>query len=864
MSLDTLQTINFAGKDGFQWFFAKVVPQEHWKGTADALNFDGKQSHRAKIRVCGYDTFEKSELPDEDCRWAQFLPSANVGDGTGGIGETLCLVGGESVLGFFADGPDGQVPMIFSVLPKAQLQVENKRKRNSDPDLSTENLFSHSFDTSKYKAHQYNKDIFENFASFTTEDYSKFDTPTFDTSIYVYKGEQNLASVFLEDSATIKISSIDKCGGNVVSQAQGLLQDFISGTQKLNNNLGTWIDPITNEIVNMDYQLDMVKEQMAGLLKGTVNNIRKKILKKLNKKFSKLLADIKTSIAGKNQNTSKGAQKASTGILGLIACVFKNVLGGIGAVIKNMFNNLLGKIVNGALCAVDQFVSGIFAKVFDTLEKGLSGIMSGLNWLVGGLSSITGLLRGPAAMAKRLLGFLNKCGAPPCTPSKTWSSAFAGGIIPAAPDDWGDQVSKINMFDNISRGLTDAKDRVLKGEDVSDVSVNGVPLQDTIDNTQAISDADDTLGLLGLGSIESALSQTSLFGAQNLAFDACNNRVINPTTQDDITPTPPGFIYPKCLPPVVKVSGTGTGAELLPIVGNDNRIFSIEVINGGSGYDETTGLVVVDNTGNGKGAFARPLVKDGVIQKVVLMKTGYGYCVNTTDDESVGIGTNVVGTVEDVFLDSPGFNYSPDDTVVIGDYEFPIITSPDGEVLGVTVPSDSTIEYNRFPITKFSTATGVGAKVVPIMSFTPQFKKDVNADKRKTTPLIGIDNVVDCIGDNRDPVGFVNGVEYSGPYHVMSSGLKMTGATHGVSDSIIYDTIEESLSNPVVSSSSYETPTETPTQTVTETPTLNVNTTPTIVNNPTTPTMDTTSTTDTSTSTGTDTGSSGGGYGGGY
>ena len=79
------------------------------------------------------------------------------------------------------------------------------------------------------------------------------------------------------------------------------------------------------------------------------------------------------------------------------------------------------------------------------------------------------------------------------------------------------------------------------------------------------------------------------------------------------------------------------------------------------------------------------------------------------------------------------------------------------------------------------------------MSFKGQFKTDINADKRKVTPLIGIDNVVDCIGDNRDPVGFVNGVEYSGPYHVMSSGVKMTGATHGVSDSIIYDTIEESL-----------------------------------------------------------------------
>ena len=146
------------------------------------------------------------------------------------------------------------------------------------------------------------------------------------------------------------------------------------------------------------------------------------------------------------------------------------------------------------------------------------------------------------------------------------------------------------------------------------------------------------------------------------------------------------------------------------------------------------------------------------------------------------------------------------------------------------------------------------------MKFNGQLKTDANADKRKAAPLIGIDNVVDCIGDNRDPVGFVNGVEYSGPYHVMSSGVKMTGAIHGVSDSIIYDTIEESLSNPVVSSSSYETPTGTVAETPTETTT--VDTTPTIVTNPTTPTMDTTTTTDTSTSTGTDSSSSSGGYGG--
>ena len=99
----------------------------------------------------------------------------------------------------------------------------------------------------------------------------------------------------------------------------------------------------------------------------------------------------------------------------------------------------------------------------------------------------------------------------------------------------------------------------------------------------------------------------------------------------------------------------------------------------------------------------------------------------------------------------------------------------------------------------------------------------------------------------------------------MSSGKKMTGAIHGVSDSIIYDTIEESLSNPVVSSSSYETPTEAVAETPVETTTTT--TSPTIVTTQTTPTtsMDTTTTsTPPDTSTGTDTSSSGGGGYGGY
>ncbi len=152
------------------------------------------------------------------------------------------------------------------------------------------------------------------------------------------------------------------------------------------------------------------------------------------------------------------------------------------------------------------------------------------------------------------------------------------------------------------------------------------------------------------------------------------------------------------------------------------------------------------------------------------------------------------------------------------------------------------------------------------MSFTPQFKTDVTAAERRVKPLIGIERVIDCIGDNKEVVGYVNGVAYSGPYHVMSNGLKMTGATHSGSDSIIYDTIEESLGQPETVSQTYTTTTTgQTTQTTTQT---TVDPTPTIVTEQTTPTTTTDTSSGSSESSGTSTPpstpSDGGGYGGGY
>ena len=54
-----------------------------------------------------------------------------------------------------------------------------------------------------------------------------------------------------------------------------------------------------------------------------------------------------------------------------------------------------------------------------------------------------------------------------------------------------------------------------------------------------------------MGSIERAIDQISLFGAGNDQFDVCNKKNDNPTSQEDIVPVKPGYIYPLCIPPEV-------------------------------------------------------------------------------------------------------------------------------------------------------------------------------------------------------------------------------------------------------------------------------------------------------------------------
>jgi hypothetical protein len=94
---------NFIGKDGFVW----------WMGVVEARN-DALGLGRCRVRIFGWHTDNKSELPTDSLPWA--LPMYPINNSKAFSAPRL----GEWVVGFFMDSASGQAPVMMGVIPGIQ------------------------------------------------------------------------------------------------------------------------------------------------------------------------------------------------------------------------------------------------------------------------------------------------------------------------------------------------------------------------------------------------------------------------------------------------------------------------------------------------------------------------------------------------------------------------------------------------------------------------------------------------------------------------------------------------------------------------------------------------------------------------
>ena len=737
---ESLLKSSFLGKDGFIWWIGQVADPKVWRNEKTRID-NGTQAwgYRCKVRIIGYHSFSRNELPDENLPWAHVLTSASDGaPGQGGFGKLPLLVGGESVLGFFLDGEEAQQPVVMACFHRSPVveNVKNPQPFQAFPGSSGNLLKGPQLTRIKQQPPGTTGEIpkvttafgpaitFSQDANFGGTDVTSLDaSPNFTTNTDDTKFRAGAAfktpiiptdRLFFDEKAELAFLKVveafgpvkgsNGCHTNYIGTIQETLQNFIRFVNGLESTALGFIDPVRNKIVNIQQDIKKVARLIASVMKSVINGMRDGIFKLIGCLFKLLGKSLPPSF-------QIPISEAAKNILNIIFCIFEKLFGPLWDFIEGLLDGLIGKTASIPRCAADETVAALIAKLIDMVDGALGSVMSGLDWLVDGIGEVASALTGGLSMIANLLSFLD-CDALACKPVKSWDP-FAGVQLPKT-DDWAKAVNNINILGS-------------------------------------------------LGDIDTAIGYLSMFGSGDTPFQDCRNQTVNPQTQDDISSLPLGTVLYKCIPPEVQINGDGIGASAKAVVSsNDGSILTIAVINPGKGFTTPPEIVIVDKSNYGKGAYAKSTINSsGNIESIYMVRGGSGYCITnlsdtvtgigTTTTEGVGTGTTSVGIstvssgiVTSIVIDSPGIGYTSGDTIEIGQCTYEPVLTTNGSIIGVTSPSSCQQTFLTLPDITINSTTGQGAVLYPVIQYVPQYIID-NPSLRSGISTDQIEKVVQCV-----------------------------------------------------------------------------------------------------------------------
>ena len=761
MITEQLLKSNFSGKDGFSWWIGRVAHPQYWKLENLASGHEGSAAHRVKVRIIGYHPWD-DELHESDLPWATVLQDPVTGGGQGSMGDTLSLVGGETAVGFFLDGEEAQQPVIIGLLNRSQEVADS---------ISEEEIFATGSSQFGVMTGYTGRVV-----PATKRGFVAVKDPVITDEKEVKSGEVKNNKITNTSNVIAKCESSGACAGftqkytktqknpplcedNVVGDIGQALTDFVAFTSVLESFQGNFINPLTNAIVDMEQQIRSTAQQIQRIIRSALNNIRTGLIKRIMSLF-KVFAALGKKLNPLDFFLGPAAQKAFKKILDILFCLFDTIFGDIFGFIENLLKGMLGKIINVGVCAVEQFTSGILGKLMDLIKKVTGPILAGINWLTGGLGNITKVLSKVSSYARQIIAFL-ECTGIKCDEPSEWVTNF-GGAVTGKADNWSKILSNTDFLSGVQEDLGEVEKKLGKqtlarwiaGEDLETAKktvINGSNVYKLLKTIDKLTDG-KTAELFeegGFGSIEAAIASFSLFGNGSDSFGGCNNNTYNPQTQDDLGSLPVGVKHPQCIPPTAEIGGAGTGAVVKPIVGNNRQIFSVEVLNGGTGYDSTTSITIVDKSGHGTGAAGNVIVENGAVKNIVLTSQGSNYCGgDNTINLNVGVGTDISGIVTSVYVSKPGLGYTGGDTfTLVGSGVTGSLTvTPNGSIIGAQLPSNYNSEFDKRPIILINTTDGFNAELLPIMKYNSQLTVDKDGSDG-IRPLVGITSVIDCPPD---------------------------------------------------------------------------------------------------------------------
>ena len=627
---NSLFKTHYLGRDGYVWWIGQIPKQKNWianiadrpgESNDDFKGFD----YRYKVRILGYHPADTKELSDEDLPWASVLFPITAGSGQGGASQSPNLRQGNFVHGFFLDGEDGQQPVITGVFGVNQYAEVKRNNESLDPYV----LFSGTPADEEF--------ISRDSLPFN-QDQANTDKTAVESVIgwdQIFSGADNEAHL---DSLVAQVTDKPpECDLDRKENIQGILKNALNRKQRLEKAKKKWKDKISintdglkidvtgalKGISNIEKEIDETmaeaQEKITGQVKRITDGIQLNINKKINKTMAKAFASLPVSQLGK---AKKLGDKAADDL----SCAFRNIQGNLSKMIGNFLKNAVNKLINGPLCAVNNFVGSLLGRISGVIDGATDAILGPIKSFLSSVGGVNDIIDDLTDVASSAMSFLSCAAAPSCDEVTAWSQ----GLGVDAPD---------------ILGTLDIPGALFKAKEI----YSGI--KKSIGKFKNIGD-----------SIKLAVERADFSDVIGDAVQSCN---VGPL---------------RCGPPTIQFfGGGGSGAAGNAIIGAAGTLLGVDIILPGSGYADVPFVSFKDSCGKGGGASGLAVIQDGQVVDVIMNDSGTGY-IPAPDGSQGGDGTTWAESDETTVKRADGtyeVPYSPGEVITVfpGDQ----VTEPGGK-----------------------------------------------------------------------------------------------------------------------------------------------------------------------------------------
>ena len=687
---------NFLGNDGYKWWIGQIVEETNWapnmseKPLEKVKDFKGFD-YRYKVRILGYHTDDRNDLPDKDLPWASVLLPVTAGSGQGGASQSPNLRQGNFVFGFFMDGDDAQQPVITGVFGINQYaKVARNDQVNSFVNLSgyskfydekvprwAETLFQNQETTDDPRM-----DVFNN--NEVVESYISFDQMVSPADEQTKKEEERPQP---------KTQNSDCQLEKTTDSIQSKIQNGISRIDELKKSANDWTQSRILNIANIEKEITKIRvgmiEDVTSDVKELTNSIERNTIDLVNKKLKSTYAELFPKELSKVQ---KEVQKANNNL----SCAFRNIGENLYKMVSNMISDLLGKVVNAATCFIENSIGTLLGQISGLIDTAASAALSPVKKLLNSFNIGFEIADEFTQFGTGALSLLSCHQVASCSEIKEWSPG--DGLVPNATLDLNGMLFKAQ---EVASGIRGA--------------------------------------LSSFGDIKDKIQ-----GAGKTFKDAVKG-VSNEMSFIDVLVPECGVGPFRCGPPTIEFfGGGGSGASGNAIVSAIGTVLGVDVILPGTGYTKPPLVKFKDSCGKGGGAIGTAnITPDGKVASVTMVNTGSGY-IAAPDGSQGGSGRTWSEKNETIVKRSDGtyeVPYKPGRVVQVftGDE----VTQPGRVTEVITEPTEiTTQEPIDTPIRGTSVNYPVVLSIESINVVNSGFGYDCSKDKIKVTPDNGAKLVI--------------------------------------------------------------------------------------------------------------------------